>query len=284
MGVQTSSIESAIVELERWFSDAGRVVVALSGGVDSAVLAVLGHRVLGEDSLAMTAVSPSLARDELEGVRRLVNQCSLNYREIQTDEIDDPRYIQNGPNRCYVCKSHLFAELEPVARSLNATMVVGTNLDDLGDYRPGLQAAQEFGVGSPYLDCGVNKQMVRSIARAIGLETIAEKPASACLASRIPYGVPVTIQRLSAVERLEQFLHRLGLSSVRVRHHGEIARIEVPVEVGPSIWQHREQIVAEAERLGFLYSTLDLAGFRSGSMNRVFERTTGDEEDRQALV
>jgi len=104
MGVQTSSIESAIVELERWFSDAGRVVVALSGGVDSAVLAVLGHRVLGEDSLAMTAVSPSLARDELEGIRRLVNQCSLNYREIQTDEIDDPRYIQNGPNRCYVCK------------------------------------------------------------------------------------------------------------------------------------------------------------------------------------
>ena len=282
--MQTVAVEAKIIELERWFAGAGRVVVALSGGVDSAVLAALAHRVLGENSLAVTAVSASLSSDELNGVRSLASELSLNYREISTDEIDDPEYVQNAANRCYVCKSHLFSQLEPLAQAWDATVVVGTNLDDLGDYRPGLQAAEDFGVASPFVLCCVDKQMVRAIARAIGLDTVADKPASACLASRIPYGVPVTIQRLGAVERLEQFLHRLGLPIVRVRHHGDIARIELPPEAFASALSYREQIVVEAERLGFLYSTLDLGGFRSGSLNRVLDGATGSEGDRQAMV
>jgi uncharacterized protein len=282
--VSTSLVDAKISELGSWFKGAGRVVVALSGGVDSTVLAALGHRVLGDDSLAVTAVSPSLSHEELEGVRGFAGQYSLNYLEVLTDEIDDPDYVKNAPNRCYVCKSHLFERLVPVARERNATVVVGTNLDDLGDFRPGIQAAKDYNVASPFVDCGVDKAMVRSIAHSLGLDAVAEKPASACLASRIPYGVPVTIQRLSAVERLELFLHRMGHPEVRVRHHGDIARIELPPEDFQVALANRERIVSEAERLGFLYSTLDLGGFRSGSMNRVLGRKSSGEGDRQTLV
>ncbi len=283
-GVSTSLVDAKIGELGSWFKEVGRVVVALSGGVDSTVLAALGHQILGDDSLAVTAVSPSLSYEELEGVRGFAGQYSLNYLEVLTDEIDDPDYVRNAPNRCYVCKSHLFERLAPVARERNATVVVGTNVDDLGDFRPGIQAAKDYHVASPFVLCGVGKAMVRSIAHALGLEVVAEKPASACLASRIPYGVPVTIQRLSAVERLESFLHRMGHQEVRVRHHGDIARIELPPEDFQVALANRERIVSEAERLGFLYSTLDLGGFRSGSMNRVLGRKSSDEGDRQTLV
>ncbi len=282
--MSTSLVDAKISELGSWFNEAGRVVVALSGGVDSTVLAALGHRVLGDDSLAVTAVSPSLSHEELEGVRGFAGQYSLNYLEVLTDEIDDPDYVRNAPNRCYVCKSHLFEKLAPVARERNATVVVGTNLDDLGDFRPGIQAAKDYNVASPFVHCGVGKAMVRSIAHSLGLDAVAEKPASACLASRIPYGVPVTIQRLSAVERLELFLHRMGHQEVRVRHHGDIARIELPPKDFQAALANRERIVSEAERLGFLYSTLDLGGFSSGSMNRVLGRKSSDEGDRQTLV
>jgi uncharacterized protein len=283
-GVSTSLVDAKISELGSWFKGIGRAVVALSGGVDSAVLAALGNRVLGADSLAVTAVSPSLSSEELEGVRGFVEQYSLNYLEVFTDEIDDPDYIKNASNRCYVCKSHLFEKLIPVARERKAIVVVGTNVDDLGDFRPGIQAAKEYNIASPFVDCGVDKEMVRSIAHSLALDAVAEKPASACLASRIPYGVPVTIQRLSAVERLELFLHRLGHPVVRVRHHGDIARIELPAEDFQIALANRERIVSEAERLGFLYSTLDLGGFRSGSMNRVLGRQGSDESGRQTLV
>ena len=282
--VDTSLIDDKISEVRRWFLGVGNVVVALSGGVDSAVLAAMANRALGDHALAVTAVSPSLSQEELEGVRGFVQRESLNFMEVHTNEIQDPNYVQNAPDRCYVCKSHLFEELLPIALHREATIVVGTNLDDLGDYRPGLRAADEFGVASPFVECGVDKSMIRSIARSLGLGELADKPASACLASRIPYGVPVTIQRLSAVERLERFLHRLGLSVVRVRHHGDIARIELPPEMFQRMLANREQIVAEAERLGFVYSTLDLGGFRSGSLNRVLKGASGDEGDRQTLV
>lgn len=283
-GVSISLVDAKIGELDSWFREVGRVIVALSGGVDSAVLAALGHRVLGSDSLAVTAVSPSLSGEELDGVRSFVEQYSLDYLEVFTDEIDDPDYVKNSSDRCYVCKSHLFAKLAPVALERNATVVVGTNADDLGDFRPGIKAAKDYNVASPFVDCGIDKAMVRAIAHRLALDAVAEKPASACLASRIPYGVPVTIQRLSAVERLELFLHRMGHPVVRVRHHGDIARIELPPEDLQIALANRERIVSEAERLGFLYSTLDLGGFRSGSMNRVLGRQSSDEGDRQTLV
>lgn len=270
--------------LGEWFAEAGRTVVALSGGVDSAVLAVVGHRVLGDASLAVTAVSASLAADELAFVRRFVTSNGLGHQEVLTGELDDPAYVANGPNRCYVCKTHLFRAMAPIAEARSACMVVGTNLDDLGDFRPGQRAAKRFGVLAPYLDLELTKSEIRAIAHDLGLEALATKPASACLASRIPYGTPVTIARLGAVERLERFLHRAGIDEVRVRHHGELARIEVPERFFERVLALRSEITREAERLGFLYSTLDLSGLRSGSLNKALERRHGGEVQGQALV
>jgi uncharacterized protein len=270
--------------LGQWFAEAGSAVVALSGGVDSSVLAVVGHRVLGTRSLALTAVSASLAAEELDGVRRFVAAEGLAHLEVTTGELEDPAYVANGPNRCYVCKTHLFRAMQPIAEAREARMVVGTNLDDLGDYRPGHRAAQRFAVLAPYVELELAKEEIRAIARDLGLEALARKPASACLASRIPYGTPVTIARLSAVERLEHFCHRRGVDEVRVRHHGELARIEVPERLFARVLELRSEIASEAERLGFLYSTLDLSGLRSGSLNKALERRHGGEVQGEALV
>ncbi|MHB8190991.1 MAG: ATP-dependent sacrificial sulfur transferase LarE [Ferrimicrobium sp.] len=250
--------------LSVWFEDIGSVVVALSGGVDSSVLAVLASRVLGDRALAVTAVSSSLAQEELLGVRGLVVEHGLSYREVLTQEGSDPVYVANGPNRCYVCKSHLFREMAPLAASRKAVMVVGTNLDDLNDIRPGMLAATEAGVRSPYLECHVSKVDIRMLASQLGLRDVAQKPASACLASRIPTGTRVTVRRLSMVEQFEQFLHRLGFAEVRVRHHESIARIEVPERDFARIVGVGGDLVREAKRIGFSYCSLDLLGLHWG--------------------
>jgi uncharacterized protein len=244
--------------------------------VDSALLAYLAHTELGTDALSVTAVSASLARAELDEIRKFCTQHGIDHLELETHEFDDPLYIQNGTDRCYVCKSHLMRALAPIARSRNATVVLGTNVDDLGDFRPGIKAAREGGAEAPYLDCGIDKATVRRLAFELGLKELAAKPSAPCLASRVPYGTEVTLRKVGQIEHFEAYLKKLGIRACRVRHHGDVARIEVPFEYFGVIIEHREEISHLAERLGFAYSTLDLGGLRSGSLNRIIGRRNGE--------
>ena len=246
----------------------GPVVVAFSGGADSALLAHAAHRVLGrEGARAVTAVSPSLPADELDDCRALAEGWGLRWEGVGTTELDDPRYAANDADRCYWCKTALLDVLEPLAEADGATVVLGVNRDDLGDHRPGQQAAAERGARFPLLEAGLTKADVRELSRTLGLRT-AEKPAAACLASRVPYGTPVTLGVLSTVEAAEQALRRLGFDELRVRHHGDVARLEVPVERLAEVVARREEVVASVLAAGYRYVALDLEGFRSGSLNR----------------
>lgn len=261
--------------------ETGGAIVAYSGGADSAFLADLSHEALGDRALAVTAVSPSLAPDERDAAARLAAERGWNHLEIRTDEIDDERYRANDGRRCYFCKDTLFRALEPLARERGAVVLAGTNVDDLGDFRPGQAAAHRHGVRSPLVEAGLTKSEIRALSRERGLPT-AGKPASACLASRIAYGVEVTPERLDRVARAEAFLRSLGFEQVRVRDHGDLARLEVePAEVERlATPQIRERLVALLRDLGFAYVTLDLEGFRSGSMNALLGigRPRRDEE------
>ena len=245
-------------------------VVAYSGGADSAFLADVSHEVLGPRSEAVTAVSPSLAPDERDAARALAADRGWRHREILTNEIARPEYVRNEADRCYHCKSELFDVL--TAMFPRGSILVGTNLDDTGDHRPGRVAATERGVRAPLLEAGLTKEEIRALSRERGLATW-DKPASACLASRIAYGVEVTAERLDRVGRAESFLRSLGLRELRVRDHGDLARIEVPAaELERLASEHvREQVAGFLRELGFAYVTLDLEGFRSGSMNAVLQ-------------
>jgi pyridinium-3,5-biscarboxylic acid mononucleotide sulfurtransferase len=244
------------------------VVVAYSGGVDSSCLSAVCHERLGDRSLAVTAVSPSLARRELDAARALARRFGWAHRIVGTRELDREDYLRNDPDRCYWCKSELYEVLAPIARDRNATVLVGTNVDDLGDHRPGGKAARERGVRAPFVEAGLTKGDVRALAAALGLPT-ADKPASPCLSSRIAYGIRVTPERLRRIERAEDRLIELGFEVMRVRDHGDLARIEVPAGEVTRAAALREEIVAELRDLGWKYVTLDLGGFRSGSMNEV---------------
>jgi uncharacterized protein len=251
---------------------AGPCVVAFSAGVDSTVVAKAAQLVLGDQAIAVTAVSPSLAHGELDDARRLAAQIGIRHEIIETSEFQSAQYRQNAPDRCYHCKTELYTRLETLLPRWNAKVLHnGANLDDRGDYRPGMQAAAEHQVRSPLLECGFTKDEVRQLAAHWGLE-VWDKPASPCLASRIAYGEEVTPERTAMIDAAEQYLRGLGLRELRVRYHrGDLARIEVPGEAlaALAVTETREQIVARFKQLGFRYVTLDLQGFRSGSMNAV---------------
>jgi uncharacterized protein len=250
----------------------GSCAVAFSGGVDSAVVAKAAQLALGDNAVLVTGSSAALAEGELSIAREVAALVGLRHVEIATEEFDNPNYVANAPDRCYHCKNELYSQLDRLAERAGMRVVVnGANADDLGDYRPGMQAAAEHRVRSPLAECAITKQEVRELAAAWGLP-VAEKPASPCLSSRVAYGQEVTPERLAMIDRAEQFLRLLGFRELRVRYHeGDMARIEVPVEEIREFRdaELRSSVVAEFNRLGFKFVTLDLSGFRSGNLNRL---------------
>ncbi|MGH2735287.1 MAG: ATP-dependent sacrificial sulfur transferase LarE [Actinomycetota bacterium] len=244
------------------------VVVGYSGGVDSALLAAVAHEVLGPRSLAVTAVSPSLARRELHAAQELAARLGWRHELVETHEVEREEYARNSSDRCYWCKTELFDLLGPLAEGLGAEIAVGTNTDDLGDYRPGLRAASDRSVRTPLADAGLAKSDVRALSERRGLPT-ARKVASPCLASRFAYGVRVTPEGLRRIDAAEDLVRSFGFSEFRVRDHGDLARIEVPLEEVRRAAELSQTLSERLRELGFKYVTLDLSGFRSGSLNEL---------------
>ena len=249
----------------------GRVIVAFSGGTDSAYLAWAAHRALGRGALAMTADSASLPESHKRDAEAFVKQFGIAHEYIPTHEFDNPDYVQNNPDRCFHCKDELFTRLEEVGRERGYEHIVyGVNVDDLGDYRPGQNAARRHQVAAPLADAGLTKAEIRELSRLAGLPTW-DRPASACLSSRIPYGTPVTIETVRTVETGEEELKALGFRQFRVRFHGEVVRIEIARDEMPKALtlDMARQFTAIFKGLGFKYVALDLEGYRQGSMNEV---------------
>jgi pyridinium-3,5-biscarboxylic acid mononucleotide sulfurtransferase len=253
------------------------VVVAFSGGADSAFLAWVANDVLGpEQVLAVTAVSPSLPAAERDECARLAGEWGLRWQEVVTDEMEQVAYTRNDGDRCFWCKEALLRAVEPLARAEAATVMLGVNLDDLGDHRPGQRAAAERGAVFPLVEAAFTKADVRDWSQRLGLRTW-DKPAAACLASRLPYGTPVTLQRLAAVEQAEAGLRALGFDALRVRHYGDLARIEVPPDRLSDVVAKAEQVVAAVQAAGYRYVTLDLEGLRSGNLNAALESSAASQ-------
>lgn len=258
-----------VTALRTRLTQLGRVLVAFSGGADSAFLAWIAHDTLGpERAVALTAVSPSLAPEERVDCEALAAEWGMRWLAVETDELANPAYSANDGLRCYHCKAELMSAAAPLAARLGAVVALGVNLDDLGDHRPGQQAAAERGAVFPLVEAGFTKADVRAASRSFGLRTW-DKPAAACLASRVPYGTPVTVGVLESVARAESALRALGFRQLRVRHYGELARIELEgEELGRAVTE-RAAVVAAVRQAGYIYVTLDLEGFRSGNLNRV---------------
>ena len=250
------------------------VIVAYSGGVDSAFLAAVANETLGRKALSVTAVSPSLAPSELEEATDLANRIGLNFMTIETNEIERPDYQANNPDRCFFCKDELYTHLVRFAEEEAFDSIVnGTNVDDLGDYRPGIEAAKQYGVRSPLVEAELTKDDIRALSRDMHLPTW-DKPAQACLSSRIPYGTTVTVEALTKIAKAEQFLRSKGFKQLRVRHHETIARIEIEPSDFSAITSEplRSEINQEFKNIGYSYITLDLDGFRSGSLNEILSK------------
>jgi pyridinium-3,5-biscarboxylic acid mononucleotide sulfurtransferase len=262
-------MQSKLSALQQNLRSLGRVLVAYSGGVDSAFLAWQARQVLGREMLAVIADSPSLARTHLADALRFAEECDIPVKVIQTSELDNPDYTRNDGQRCFYCKDELFTVMERYrAEHGFDTVTYGVNFDDQGDFRPGQRAAKQHGVAAPLLDAQLTKKEIREAAQGAGLR-VWDKPASACLASRIEYGRAVTQEALTQVERGEDALRELGFRQFRVRHHGQTVRVEIaPEELGRALSpEMASRFVTLFKQLGFTYVTLDLEGFRSGSMN-----------------
>ncbi len=258
----------ALVRLQAVVARLGRVVVAFSGGADSALVAAVATKLLGaEHVLCATAVSPSLAPEDLAHCAGIADEWGLRWAAVTTHELDDPAYVRNDLDRCYHCKRELMDVLMPLAESERATVVLGVNLDDLRDHRPGQQAAAERGAVFPLVQAGLDKATVRKVSQGLGLSTW-DRPAAACLASRVPHGTPVSLGILDQVAAAESSLRRLGFDALRVRHYGDLARIELPLEdLGRAI-DMRDKIVTAIRGAGYRYVTVDLEGLRSGNLSR----------------
>lgn len=269
MGTSVFSVNNKLIELKKLLSEMHSIVVAYSGGVDSTFLAKVATDTLGDRALVVTAKSPSLAEDELKLAMSIAKKNKMNHLVIETNELKNPNYKVNDLKRCYYCKQELYQDLIKIAEDRQLKYIVnGANLDDLGDYRPGMNAANDFGVRSPLIEVSLRKVDIRLLSRELSLPTF-NKPAQPCLASRIPYGKEVSVDVLSQIEQAEKYIKNLGIDVVRVRHYGELARIEVEPINFPKLLNSttKNSVTRYFKKLGFKDVSLDPEGYRTGSLN-----------------
>ena len=269
------NIEKKLKNLKEILKKMGTVLVAFSGGVDSTFLLRVAKDVLGEKVIAVTALSPTYPREEVEEAKKISKKMGVRHILIETRELEDSNFVNNPPTRCYYCKRELFSALKKIAEENNLRWVAdGSNLDDTGDFRPGMQAARELGVRSPLKEAHLGKSDIRELSKKLGLSTW-NKPSLACLASRFPYGMRIKKEELLKVEEAERFLRKMGISQIRVRHYGDTARIEVREDEIPKLFENkkRNKVIEKFKQLGYTYITVDLEGYRTGSMNEVLKKS-----------
>ena len=268
-GIDGVTIAEKIDAISAYMKELGSILVSYSGGVDSAVLAAIAHNALGENSMAVTADSETISRKELECAKQTAAEIGIRFTTIRFSELDDPNFVKNPKNRCYFCKKMRIQALRKVAQKYNIAHIAdGTTASDLSQHRPGIKAVTEEGVLIPFVEFGITKPDIRAMARHLGL-SVSEKPSQACLSSRFPYGESITREDLAMIERAEDYLANLGCTQRRVRKHGNIARIEIRENQFSLVMKHKKGIIERFKSLGFSYITLDIEGFRSGSLDEV---------------